>query len=125
MYRQPLRSEARLGSTTGLTGPRAVGLAAEAENRQPLQMAEQCHSVTGPSSPQAVGPASAGNLRRSAPPPPLSAVCSANLSSQSAPWPPEPSFWVCSRWPEPFGPPTPRRGHRPWVSLGVGDWEGV
>ena len=46
MYRQPLRSEARLGSTTGLTGPRAVGLAAEAENRQPLQMESCLSSVT-------------------------------------------------------------------------------
>ena len=39
-HRQPL-PEAWLGSTTGLTGPRAVGLAATAENRQPLH--GQCH----------------------------------------------------------------------------------
>ena len=65
--RQPLRSEARLGSTTGLTSPRAIGPAAMTENRQPMHMESQLGSVTGPSGTQAAGPASLGNLRRSGP----------------------------------------------------------
>ena len=60
MYKQPLCLEARLGSTTGLTAPQAVGLAATAQNRQPLHTESQLGSVTGPSGPQAVGPASSG-----------------------------------------------------------------
>ena len=92
-YRQPLHSEARLGSTTGLIGPQAVGLAATAtaENMQPLHTESRLGSVTGPSGPRAVGLASSSNLRQSGPP--LSAVCWATLMSQCPLGRHNPLFW--------------------------------
>ena len=44
-----------------------------------------------------------GNFKR--PGPPLGAVCRATLSRRSPFRLPRPSFLVCSRWQEPFGPP--------------------
>ena len=92
MYRQPLRSESRLGS------------------------------VTGPSDPQAVGPASLGNLRRSAPPPPPERRLLGNFMKQPEPLLAAAAlFSGLFAMARAIWASTPQQGHGCRLSLGVGD----
>ena len=115
-YRQPLHSEARLGSTTGLIGKQAA----------PAHVipAGQCHR-----SQRSIGSQAGIIMQLKATRPPPEAVCRATLSSQSPPRPPEPSYPVCSRWSEPFGPPHHDKVTGPgfpwaWRELGGREMEG-